>query len=419
MRRKHLTFSIVFLLLCSFIALVAVSQEKSLRQLENEMETAYKNLYNPEYGAWPRYKAKFDFYQGKILEFITEHNKLTGTKLSPKLEWASALVDGIDKNMTAYYLSESLKTLLVEIDNAGNDASFFYIDVVLKAWYEYYDAVGAYNYKVSPEERISIQQPSEYAATPIFLCQGSCDARFETALAAQVSHQVYCQEKHGSSGTTDVPLYACSGTCDRSKEHWRVCGGSCGKKFAPKRINRGQGNYSYVANSPHYVSCSHELCVREYYTCESSTCPDSNTHVNDNTPNCPDCTWDCSPCRCSNSGTCGGTVVDNTPNCSGCTSHCSSPCSCSNSGTCNGTVVDNSPDCDSCTTGGCSACPTVCTACNQPYNPNSTYHVNLHRLRECRFSGCGNSWHACSISGWSPPCNNPYRKSKGWNCGAK
>ena len=31
--------------------------------------------------------------------------------------------------------------------------------------------------------------------------------------------------------------------------------------------------------------------------------------------------------------------TDNTPNCSSCTSHCSSPCRCSNSGTCNGTVL--------------------------------------------------------------------------------
>ena len=59
----------------------------------------------------------------------------------------------------------------------------------------------------------------------------------------------------------------------------------------------------------------------------------------------------------------------------------------------------------------------TCTACNASYNPNSTYHVNLHRPRTCRFSGCGNSWRACSIEGWAPYCNNAYRKSKGWKCG--
>ena len=153
--------------------------------------------------------------------------------------------------------------------------------------------------------------------------------------------------------------------------------------------------------------------------------------------------------------------TDNTPNCPDCTSHCSSPCGCSTSGTCDGTMVtaacgvhtiepgsssehshryisscSETENGNTCTnTSGYYACaphshtypappppaqtwPT-CTACNASYNPNSTYHVNLHRPRECRFSGCGNSWHACSIAGWSPPCNNAYRKSKGWKCGAK
>ena len=120
--------------------------------------------------------------------------------------------------------------------------------------------------------------------------------------------------------------------------------------------------------------------------------------------------------------------TDNTPNCQDCTSDCSSPCSCSNSGTCGGTVTDNTPDCSYCTD-GCSSCQsssdddddddtTTCSA-GHSYNPNSTYAVNLHRDRTCRFSGCGNSWQACSISGWSPLCNNAYRKSKGWKCGAQ
>lgn len=60
--------------------------------------------------------------------------------------------------------------------------------------------------------------------------------------------------------------------------------------------------------------------------------------------------------------------TDNTPNCSDCTSHCSSPCSCSTSGTCNGTVVDNTPNCSDCTD-GCSSCPTggSCGMCNTNY----------------------------------------------------
>ena len=52
-------------------------------------------------------------------------------------------------------------------------------------------------------------------------------------------------------------------------------------------------------------------------------------------------------------------------------------------------------------------------------HPNRSYLDNLHRTRTCRFSGCSNEWQACSIEGWSPLCNNPYRNQNGWNCGAQ
>ena len=52
-------------------------------------------------------------------------------------------------------------------------------------------------------------------------------------------------------------------------------------------------------------------------------------------------------------------------------------------------------------------------------HPNRSYLDNLHRTRTCRFSGCSNTWQACSIEGWSPLCNNPYRNRNGWNCGAQ
>ena len=157
---------------------------------------------------------------------------------------------------------------------------------------------------------------------------------------------------------------------------------------------------------------------------------DSHTCVTDETPNCQDCTSHCSsPCSCTNSGTCNGTVVDETPNCQDCTSHCSSPCSCTNSGTCNGTVSTppsgstppEDDDGDSGDSGDSSSNMITCSANSShsyPANhPNVGYLNDLHRSRTCRFSGCGNSWHACSIEGWSPYCNNPYRKRNGWKCG--
>lgn len=95
MRRKHLICSIVFLLICSFITLVAVSQQKSFDQVETEMETAYKNLYNPEFGAWPVYKEAFDELDESIKEFIEDHGELKSMQVTPKLDPVSQLIEGV------------------------------------------------------------------------------------------------------------------------------------------------------------------------------------------------------------------------------------------------------------------------------------------------------------------------------------
>ena len=59
----------------------------------------------------------------------------------------------------------------------------------------------------------------------------------------------------------------------------------------------------------------------------------------------------------------------------------------------------------------------TCSACNVPYDPNSTSAVNLHRVRTCRFSGCGQTWQRCQSS--APICNKPYRKRNGLSCSAE
>ncbi len=178
------------------------------------------------------------------------------------------------------------------------------------------------------------------------------------------------------------------------------------------------------------------------------------------------------------------TPSDDTPNCQDCTSHCSSPCSCSNSGTCNGTVSTPPPpsyhacgvhetsvsgdhsvqaSCSStdehgnyCTGSGFYACeahthvypppppPTVrcgrsaCTAsvssstehksspcsasaghtyytCNP--NVNVSNWLNKHRVRTCRYSECGRSWQQC-VTGTTPVCNKPFRQQNGLKCWA-
>ena len=117
------------------------------------------------------------------------------------------------------------------------------------------------------------------------------------------------------------------------------------------------------------------------------------------------------------------TPTDNTPNCSDCTTHCNSPCNCTNSGTCNGTVTDNTPDCSYCTS-GCSSCDsddddglTTCGGCGVSYDPDSTSAVNLHRLRTCRFSECRQTWRRCQSS--APLCLKPYRQQNGMSCYAE
>ncbi|MCG9133852.1 hypothetical protein J5I95_19460 [Candidatus Poribacteria bacterium] len=175
MRRKHLTFSIVFLVLCSFIALVAVSQQKSRLQLYAEMEDAKDRLYNPAYGAYPIYKSAFDELESEIQSFIKNHGELQGTKLSPKLDPGSALLDGIDKNLTAKRLSGALKTQLQNIGTKQDSVAYLWLDVQA-AWYAYYDAVGAYNYELSPNEQIGITEPEKETETPLFFCNPPLDA---------------------------------------------------------------------------------------------------------------------------------------------------------------------------------------------------------------------------------------------------
>ena len=403
MRQKRLIFSLVFLvLLCNLVPSIASSQ--TVEDLRTAMENAEDVLYNDSYGAYTyAYMWSYNRLEKMISDVKTAIRGLGGIQLTPTLHPATQAADAIAKIGTAVQLTDEIRAQLVNIETQREITEMLWVGNedwygVERAWVDFENAVNAYNEKVSVN-RI-VYPPEKRIATELYFCYGPCDELFETASLAQVSHSVYCSEKHGSSGTTGVTFYICSssGTCDRSDEHWLVCGGTCGNEFAPKRINRGQGNYSYVANSPHYVECSHESCVEKYYTCQYSTCPYSNMHVSftpptDNTPSCSGCTTDCSyPCGCSGSGTCGGsnmpTPTDNTPNCSGCTSHCSSPCSCSDSGTCNGTVASPPP------TPPPPSGPTCPSG--HTYDPNNSSQVDRHMVeRTCRRSGCGQTWYRC------------------------
>lgn len=80
--------------------------------------------------------------------------------------------------------------------------------------------------------------------------------------------------------------------------------------------------------------------------------------------------------------------TDNTPNCQDCTSHCSSPCSCTNSGTCNGTVTTP---------------PSGGSTPPEDDDSSSSDGDSEGRILTCSRPACGNTWQ----EGESPPafCN--------------
>ena len=273
-------------------------------------------------------------------------------------------------------------------------------------------------------------------------CKGTCKVKFGSAYDAWNSHRQKCglPETQPVSVLADYTTrMAILGALESEQgcgEGWYTCDSNAATEAEAHKERTCAKTYTNAnsVSSPcevPYRNCMgqtrdhNESDIWSFESAHSDTADNSTenpvvsptptpTPPSDGTPNCPDCTSHCSsPCSCSTSGTCNGTVVDNTPNCSGCTSDCSSPCSCSTSGTCGGTVVDNTPNCSSCTN-SCSACPPVCSACNTPYNSNSTAAVNRHRVRTCRFSECRQTWQRCQ--GPTPICNKPYRKRNGLRC---
>ena len=102
------------------------------------------------------------------------------------------------------------------------------------------------------------------------------------------------------------------------------------------------------------------------------------------------------------SGSSSTAPSDATPNCQDCTSHCSSPCSCSNSGTCNGSVSAPSPP-----STPPSGTQVTCSDCNASYDSTDPDSYQNHQTVSCAycgasFKGCQNNASACfaSDSGW-------------------
>ena len=255
-------------------------------------------------------------------------------------------------------------------NNTNRTEGYDSANSAIEAWYENGRAADHHNAHVSPGEYLIGTPPPDEPSDikwPSFSCpDGSCGLSWLLPSSARTAHYAKC-------GTKDDPydkylkgcykvFYTCN-TTETARHKPKDCG-------LEKWVKTSSG-YSKTSCADDYRECTRfhrdhstfvrgvngrSMCGPASSSSSPIVSPTQPLTPTDNTPNCPDCTSHCSsPCSCSTSGTCNGTVVDNTPNCSDCTSHCSSPCSCTNSGTCNGTVVDNTPDCSWCTD-GCSSC---------------------------------------------------------------
>ena len=230
MRRKHLAFSIGFLvLLCSFVALVAVSQQKTIGELVKDMAEARDLLYHPgdeerdiPKGAYTVYSDEFDVLQARIQTVMTKVKAQRGIKISSTDPKENTL-----KVKGSSVLTQDIRDALAAAETQREVVEDKWLDAY-DAWQVYHNAIAAYNSHphVSPGERLDVPALYKFVATGLYSCAGPCDDIFETESLAQVSHQAYCSEKHGASGTTGVTYYTCYGntTCDRSDEHWRLCG---------------------------------------------------------------------------------------------------------------------------------------------------------------------------------------------------
>ena len=119
MKRKHLIWTLAFsLLLGSFIALIAFSQQKSLAQLNAEMMNKRNALYNVEI---PRHKKANDLLNEMIRSVKRKYDILSGITVNtaPAGDYIAVshrVASTISVIRTSYTLSESLKQALIKME---------------------------------------------------------------------------------------------------------------------------------------------------------------------------------------------------------------------------------------------------------------------------------------------------------------
>ena len=171
-------------------------------------------------------------------------------------------------------------------------------------------------------------------------------------------------------------------------------------------------------------------CRRQYYLCQTSTCPLESWHAVDYACGHTDrkqnasahelqasCTYSTIQngqtvnCTISNFYKCKPHSVHLLPSDTSSTS--STPDPMPEPPVSPSTPTDNTPDCSNCTD-GCSSCQATC-ANSHIYDPRKANQVNEHRTRTCRF--CGQTWEVCG-TGRPDTCNDSKRKKNGQGCWA-
>ena len=398
--------------------------------------------------------------------------QLTATDLVEGVRLAKALDIAINK-------TDKLRTKIGDPQNGSQPATGLFkarddaYDAYVKAYKEYYSPTATPTLAKGRQNAVLDTTSFSYG------CFGSddCDDTFGSPNAAMTSHFVQCQEKPHKA--QEFGWYSCErSSCPKSDEHWRLCPGTCSKKFAPKKIGRN-GHYVYVNNSPHKVVCEERvydgfwnvitnLCHIKYdsvwYTCEHSQCPNSTYHTDDDddnddnddddsteqdteglqteetqtsTPSYHPCgvhatsvsgTHSAAGCGVSGHYVCDGSDHSLQASCTSTDSN-GQYCTVTSFYACQThTHVYPAPPAISCGRSGCTqtvssstAHQVTCSAGHQYWSCGqyANWHANHHRTRTCRFGRCGQTWQRCSrpSSAPTPMCADPTRS--GQRCWAK
>ncbi len=265
-------------------------------------------------------------------------------------------------------------------------------------------------------------------------CERGADCQLHDGNTNPKAHYVYdCPDKIEGVFNLNVACpgewWKCDGSnvCPRSSDHVVPCKGGCGDMVGPDRVDKY-----------HFVTCKSNMavtgCGQTYWKCNAT---EKQAHYIGSDGRCrqlPKATkqacghvYDASSSSAyshrSKTYTCG---VHSGYACQESSHHKTYISSCSETEdgkTCENTsgYYECSPHSHSYPSSSDDDSGKATCSAGHTYKTTgrwASYLANLHRARTCRYSECVQTWQACSIDGWSPICNKPYRKRNGLKCWA-